>query len=193
MVQPLEALQTRRSVKVAHLNEPAPDAQQLAQMLEIAMRVPDHGKLAPWRIRVFDKPAQVAFGELCAQRFAVLYVDASDKQIAFERNRPQRAPLLLAVTSEPILGKIPLWEQQLSAGAVCMNLLHAASAMGFGAQWLSEWIAFDDVIRDAVCETQDGQIAGFIYIGTASEKPDERARPEYDTVVTNWTGAPASP
>ncbi len=191
MNQQLEVLQRRRSVKVAHLNDPAPDAQQLAQMLEVAMRVPDHGKLAPWRIKVFDKSAQAAFGELCAQRFAALHADANDKQIAFERNRPMRAPLLLAVTSEPVLGKIPLWEQQLSAGAVCMNLLHAANALGFGAQWLSEWIAFDEVIRDAVCESEGGQIAGFIYVGTASQKPDERARPDYETVVTNWTQAPA--
>jgi nitroreductase len=193
MNQMLDALQTRRSVKVAHLGMPAPDAQQLAQMLEIAMRVPDHGKLAPWRIKVFDAQVQAAFGDVCASRFAELHVDANEKQIAFERNRPQRAPLLLAVTSEPVIGKIPLWEQQLSAGAVCMNILHAAGAMGFGAQWLTEWIAFDEVIREAVCESQEGQIAGFIYIGTAEQTPDERARPDYDAVVSNWTAAPTLP
>ena len=193
MNQLVDMLASRRSVKVKKLAEPAPDASQLEKILQIGMRVPDHGKLAPWRIKVFDTSAQAAFGDLCAKRFSELHEDAREKQIEHERRRPQRAPLLLAVMFEPVIGRIPLWEQQLSMGAVCMNILHAAHAMGFAGQWLSEWIAYDEVICAALAESNEAEIAGFIYIGTATEVPDDRTRPDIDTIVSNWAPAPAKP
>jgi nitroreductase len=184
MPQPIDFLLTRRSVKAANLVAPGPDDAQFEQILRAATRVPDHGKLAPWRIHVLQKDGQAKLGEVFAKRFAALHPDANEKQLAHERARPQRAPLLLVVTSNPVESvKAPLWEQELSAGAVCMNILHAAHMLGFAGNWLTEWCAFDAEIQAAL----GGKIAGFIYIGTASETPEERERPRLEDVV-NYGG-----
>ena len=140
----LTLLTTRRSVSVRDMDEPAPTPQQIEAMLRIATRVPDHGKLAPWRIKVLQRSGQKKLGKLLREIFSADNPNATDAQKDFEWMRPQRAPLLVAVLSTSVLGKIPVWEQQLSAGAVCMNLLHAAHAMGYGAKWLTEWPAYDD-------------------------------------------------
>lgn len=183
MSQPIDSLLTRRSVKAANLLPPGPDEGQLTTILTAATRVPDHGKLAPWRIKVLHKDGQKKLGDLFAKRFTELHPDANEKQIAFERQRPQRSPLLLVVTSNPVESiKAPLWEQELSVGAVCMNILHAANMLGFGANWITEWPAFDEVIQREL----GGRIAGFIYIGTASEKPEERERPKLSDIVSEW-------
>lgn len=180
----LHALLTRRSVKAVKLVEPGPDEAAIRQIMTAAMRVPDHGKLAPWRLVLLDKQEQARLGARCAERFAVLHPDATDKQIAHERQRPQRAPLLVAVLYCPALGRIPEWEQQLSTGAVCMNLLHAAHALGYAGQWLTEWIAYDeDIARFLGATGEQERIAGFIYLGTPAETPEERTRPDYDRVV----------
>ncbi|MFZ4125808.1 MAG: nitroreductase family protein [Rickettsiales bacterium] len=182
-MQPIDYLLTRRSVKAANLAEPAPDDAQLELILRAATRVPDHGKLCPWRIRVLHKAGQAKLGELFAKRFLELNPDANEKQIEFERQRPQRAPLLLVVTSNPVESiKAPLWEQELSVGAVCMNILHAAHMLDFAGNWLTEWVAFDEVIE----REMGGRIAGFIYIGTATEKPEERERPKLEDIVEEW-------
>ena len=194
---PIDYLLTRRSVKAANLAKSAPDEAQLQTILTAATRVPDHGKLCPWRIKVLHKAGQAKLGELFAKRFVELNPNANEKQIEFERQRPQRAPLLLVVTSNPVESiKVPLWEQQLSAGAVCMNILHAAHMLGFAANWLTEWCAFDDLIINELCKggtinycaptVNAARIAGFIYLGTATEKPEERERPKLEDVVSEW-------
>lgn len=184
----LDALLTRRSVKVKQLTQPGPSESQIRTIMMAAMRVPDHGKLCPWSITLLDKAGQAALGELLAARFAQIHPEANEKQIEFERQQPQRAPLLAVVLHTPVIGRIPNWEQELSTGAVCMNLLHAAHALGFAGQWLTEWPAYDAKVKEALGGTLEDKIAGFIYIGTPTEKPDERARPDYNDVVQWWDG-----
>ncbi len=174
---------TRRSTSVRLLSTPAPDDGQLEDILRVATRVPDHGKLAPWRIIVMREAGQKTLGDLAAEIFTSAHPDATPAQIEFERTRFMRAPLVLAVLSTPKLGKIPVWEQQLSVGCVCLNALYAAQALGFGANWLTEWPAFDTEILRALGGADGDHIAGFIYIGTATAKPDERPRPELHDIV----------
>lgn len=183
-------LLTRRSVLVANIIEPGPDDADLETILRAATRVPDHGKLAPWRIQVLRKAGQRALGDLLADLFAAHNPEARNKQIEFERQRPQRAPLLLAVTAKIRKGhKIPEMEQLLSAGAVCFATLLAARALGYAAQWLTEWPAYrPEVIEALGHDPATDQVVGFIYIGTAAQPPDERPRPALDEVVSEWTG-----
>lgn len=184
----LTALLTRRSVKAAELADPAPDDKQLQHILTAGTRVPDHGKLAPWRIRVLHKAGQAALAERVAEAFARQHPDATDKQLAFEKQQMLRAPLLLVVLFTPLESHIPLWEQQLSVGAVCMNLIHATHAQGFAANWLTEWPAYSAEIAQALGAESKDSIAGFIYIGTPTTKPDDRPRPELNVVATEWVG-----
>lgn len=185
-MNPFEALLTRRSVKASKLHAPAPEGEVLRQILQAATRVPDHGKLAPWRIKVLHAAGQQKLGELVAKRFAERNPDANPQQIEHELNQIKRAPLLLVVLYTPQLGRIPEWEQQLSTGCVCMNILHACHALGFGANWLTEWPAFDDTIKAALGGGELDRIAGFIYIGSYDEKPEDRPRPVLEEVVGEW-------
>lgn len=186
----VELLLTRRSVLAANMIPPGPDPAALDTMLRIATRVPDHGKLTPWRIQVLHSPGQRRLGDLLARLFVDANPTANEKQIAFERNRPQRAPLLLAVTAKLRRGhKIPEMEQLLSAGAVCYGLLVAAKALGYAAQWLTEWPAYrPEVIEALGHDSTTDKIVGFIYVGTASEPPAERPRPPLNEVVAEWIG-----
>lgn len=184
----LKLLTTRRSSDVKTLIAPAPEGDELEQLLTIATRVPDHGKLAPWRLVLLKKPGQKKLGKFCAALFQKQYPDATEKELEHEAARFTRAPLVIAVLSVPQESKkAPLWEQELSAGAVCMNILHAAHAMGYGAKWLSEWPMF----RDEVCKELGGKkadrIAGFIYLGTKTdENPADRDRPDLKDVVLSY-------
>jgi nitroreductase len=135
---------------------------------------------------MFDKPAQAAFSEQIVARFSALNAEASEAEIAFEAKRATRAPLMITVLSTPALGKIPVWEQELSAGAVCMNLLHACYALGYGAKWLTEWIAYDAEILRILGGSPQDRIAGFIYIGKPLAAPEERTRPSIAEKVTRW-------
>lgn len=181
-------LLTRRSVKAALLDEPAPDANQLQHILTVATRVPDHGKLAPWRIKVLHAAGQEKLADVVATRFAERNADATPQQIEHERKQIMRAPLLLVVMVVPQFGRIPEWEQHLSTGAVCMNIMHACHELGFGANWLTEWVAYDDTIKTALGGGADNKIAGFIYIGSYDEKPEDRPRPALIDVVSEWVG-----
>jgi nitroreductase len=184
---PTDYLLSRRSVKAKDLIAPGPDAAALTCILKAATRVPDHGKLCPWRILVLHKEGQAKLGEIFARRFAALNPDANEKQIAFERERPERAPLLLVVLSTPAESiKAPLWEQHLSAGAVCMNILHAAHMLGFGGNWLTEWPAYDGEILAALGGKAGDAVAGFIYLGSIGAAPEERERPDLAAVVSEW-------
>lgn len=174
----LALLTRRRSTPAISLAAPGPDTAQVEHLLGIAARVPDHGKLAPWRFILFEGDARSSFGTILGKVWAVKNPGATGDQTRFEQQRFERAPLVIAVISTVIeQHKVPLWEQELSAGAVCQNLLVAASAMGYGAQWLTEWYAYDPDIKDALGLRSGERIAGFVYIGTAVDEVVERARP----------------
>jgi len=186
----IDHLLKRRSVVAKEMVGPGPTDDELQTILRVATRVPDHGKLAPWRIQILRGAGQRRLGDLFARLFAADNPTANEKQIAFERDRPSRAPLLLVVTSKPIIPhKIPAFEQTMSVGAVCQNILNAATALGYGAQWLSEWPAFRREVHELL--GHDGphdQIAGFMYIGTAPNPPSERPRPVVEGVCSEWLG-----
>ena len=183
----LARLQTRRSVKAMDLREPGPSPEDLNQLLSIGIRVPDHGKLGPWRLIKFKGASRVAFGEILAQRYQSLHPEAREQALVAEKERFLRAPVVIAVVARitPDI-KIPEWEQQLSTGAVCQNILITANLMGFAAQWLTEWYAFDEQINAALKLTAQERIAGFIYIGSAAERPAERVRPDLAAVSSDW-------
>lgn len=182
----LDFLANRRSNLAKAMREPGPDSVQLEQLLTIGTRVPDHRKLNPWRLQLFQDDARAAFGEQIAAAYREDNPDHPEDRHAFEAARFIRAPLVIAVisTPKPCIRGTPVWEQQLSAGAVCMTLCLAAQAMGFGAQWLTEWYAYDPRIHAALNMTADDQIAGFIYVGTPTQAASARARPVLQEVVT---------
>jgi nitroreductase len=185
----LTFLASRRSVKADRLTEPGPSPRQIDEILTIAARVPDHKKLAPWRFIVIAGDARARLGEIIAKACRAQEPDASEVRLAAERARLARAPLVIAVISRVTQHRsAPEWEQILSAGAACLNLCLAANAMGFGTNWLTEWIAYNDHIRDALGLAPNERIAGFIHIGTPAEKPEERERPDLADVVTRWEG-----
>lgn len=175
----LALLARRRSTTAVALAEPGPSPEQVEQLIGIAGRVPDHGKLAPWRFVVFEGEARGSFGQVLAKVFSASNPKATREQVDAEAGRFERAPLVIAVISHVIENhKIPEWEQVLSAGAACQNMLIAASAMGFGAQWLTEWYAYDPYVKDALGLRSGERIAGFMYVGTAPDEPVERVRPK---------------
>jgi nitroreductase len=185
---PLSLLATRRSGKPRDLIAPGPDAGQLGQILEIAARTPDHGKLAPWRFVVVagdrrDDLASIVTGAYRAERpqAARLEIEALEQ---FARQAPT---LVVALSSPRPESHIPLWEQGLSSGAACMNLLHAAHAMGFAGGWLTGWAAYSDAVRDAFGAAPE-RIAGFIFLGTPAKQLEERPRPDLDKIVSTWGG-----
>ncbi len=189
MIDALQLLKTRRSVKPIELTSPAPSAAEIDTMLTIASRVPDHGKLAPWRFIVFEGTARDKAGEIIANVFCATQPDATADQIAFERQRLSRAPLVIAVVSRAAPHeKIPEWEQQLSAGAAAMSLVVAAYAMGYAASWITEWYAYDRAVLDRLGIEADERVAGFVHIGTARRAPEERDRPALGTIVTRFSG-----
>lgn len=187
MTDLLEHLRTRRSVPAVSLVGPGPDEETLRDMLTIAARVPDHGKLAPWRFVLFEGDARTEFGEALARLVKARDPEVSEERLEAERRRFDRAPLVVAVVScagpHP---KIPEWEQILSAGAVCMNLIHAAYGHGFAAQWISEWCAFDPEALDLLGLETSEQVAGFVHIGRADGAPIDRPRPALEAITSHW-------
>ena len=181
-------LQARRSAPAPFLTEPGPDRDAVDSMLRIAARVPDHGKLAPWRFIVYPRAAREAgIAELV--RIAERTGDERDRRNRAEKARAfAQAPLVIGVVSAPLPEhpKIPVWEQELSAGAVCLNLLHAASAQGFSAQWLTGWFAYDDEARRFLGLRDGERIAGFVHIGTCGQPATERERPDVAALTTLW-------
>lgn len=187
MPDALELLKIRRSVKPMELGGPGPSAAEIDTLLTIAARVPDHGKLAPWRFIVFEGDARAAAGETIAAVFRETHADATPDQIAFERKRLARAPLVIAVVSRasPHV-KIPEWEQQLSAGAASMSLVLAAHAMGYAASWITEWYAYDRRVLEALGLEDFERIAGFVHIGRPANPPEERERPKLGDIVSRF-------
>ncbi len=182
----IDTLLTRRSVLAANLCEPGPSDGDLEQLLQAAHRVPDHGKIGPWRFIVFKGASRAQFGKVLKARFAELNPDAKEKLLEFESERFTRAPLVIGVVSSPVEHKVPTWEQELAVGAVCQNLLLAATALGFSGQWLTEWYAFDEAINTELGLQSSERMAGFIYIGSATEAPTERVRPSLEERVSYW-------
>ena len=189
MPDALELLKTRRSVKPIELAAPGPTEAEIETLLKIASRVPDHGKLAPWRFILFEGEARAAAGEAIASVFRTNRPDATPDQIDFERKRLARAPLVIAVVSRagPHV-KIPEWELERSAGASAMTLVIAAHAMGYAASWITEWYAYDRRVLDALGLAANERIAGFVHIGRPAKPPEDRERPELTAIVTRFGG-----
>lgn len=177
-------LASRRSAKPRDMIAPGPGPDELDAILALAMRTPDHGKLFPWRfVTVHDRQA---YADLLARAFVSANPDARPSQVDAAIAGAHQAPTLVILLYAPQeSAKIPEWEQMLSAGAVGMNLIHAAQAYGFVATWITGWAAYDDTVRAALCEGRE-QIAGLFYIGTPGQPLEERPRPEFTAIVRTF-------
>jgi len=187
MPDALELLKTRRSVKPREMTAPGPSPAELETILTIGARVPAHGKLAPWRFIVFEAEARVRAGDIIAGVFAKKNPNASPAEIEVEKRRLTDAPLVIGVVSlTKTHPKVPAWEQQLSAGASAMNMVTAATALGYGACWLTGWFDFDRDVLDGFGLKSDEKLAGFIHIGTPSKPSEDRPRPVLSDIVTRF-------
>jgi nitroreductase len=183
----LELLKIRRSVKPREMTVPGPSPAELETILTIGARVPDHGKLTPWRFIVFEGDARQRAGEVIAQVFARKNPAAAAAELDVEKRRLTDAPLVVAVVSQTKPHpKVPAWEQQLSAGASAMNIVTAATALGYGACWLTGWFAFDRDVLEGLGLKADERLAGFIHIGTPSKPSEDRPRPALGDLVTRF-------
>jgi len=184
----LDFLARRRSASALTLTAPAPSEAQLADLIRIAARVPDHGKLAPWRFVILDGEDKAAF----AARLEALAAGRPDAaKLVAKLGKLKAPPMAVAVIASPRAGEIPEWEQLMSAGAVCTLLLQAAGAMGYGANWITDWYAYDPEATAVLGLAEGERVAGFVFIGTASEPPAERVRPDETALTTRWTPPPA--
>ncbi|MFL9841074.1 nitroreductase [Sphingomonas sp. ST-64] len=183
---PLTLLRTRRSGKARDLVAPGPDPAQLRTMLEIAARTPDHGKLAPWRFVVVPQAARDGFAAALVDAYRADRPGAGRLEVEAIDQFARQSPALVVVLHAPkVESHIPRWEQELSAGAATMNLLHAAHALGFVGNWLTGWAAFSDRVRDRFGAAPE-RIAGFVFIGTPAKPLEERPRPDLDAIVSDW-------
>jgi len=183
----LHLLKTRRSIVARDMGQDGPDADQLEDILKAGLRVPDHGKLGPWRFIMFDGPARAQFGGVLEAAYLASGMPDEDDRRQFERERFMRATAVVAVISvvKPE-SKIPEWEQILSSGAVCQNMLNAAAAMGLAGQWLTEWYAYDPMVIQALRLNENERVAGFMYFGSVVSQPNERVRPALDDKLSRW-------
>src|ERR1044072_8644814 len=170
---PLSLLSTRRSGKPRDLTEPGPDRAQLLEMVGIASRTPDHGKLFPWRFVIVPPEERAMLAVALQKILAAEKEDCGPRDLEAAEQFAMQAPALVVVLSAPVVPhKIPVWEQELSAGAACMNLLHAAHAMGCAGGWLTGWAAYTDAVRDLFGKPGE-KIAGFVFVGTPSRELEE--------------------
>lgn len=182
-------LKTRRSNSAKAMTGPGPSPNELTEMLEIAARVPDHRKLAPWRFILFQGQARSKYGQVIASVFKRENPDMPQDRVDFEANRFLRAPLVVGVVSSPkdCPRGTPKWEQELSSAVVCYNLCLAAQSMAFGANWLTEWYAFHPETRAALGLSDGERISGFIYIGQSTGQSLPRPRPKIEELVKNYS------
>jgi len=186
LTSPLSLLQTRRSGKPRDLAAPGPDEAQLREIISIAMRTPDHGKLAPWRFVIVREDQRDALGDLLERAYRKEKPEAGRLEIDSMHQFAHQAPALIVVLHSPVeSGKVPPWEQELSTGAAVMNLLHAVHAMGFAGGWLTGWPTFNDDVRDAFGQAPE-RIAGFVFVGTPSRELEERPRPDPASRMSEW-------
>jgi nitroreductase len=187
MPDALDLLKTRRSVKPMELSGPGPSAAETETILTVASRVPDHGKLIPWRFIVFEGDSRAAAGEPIVAAFRADHPEATPEQLEFERRRLARAPLVVAVVSRAGAHvKIPEWEQILSAGAAAMSLVFAAHALGYAANWITEWYAYDRRVLAALGLSPQERVAGFVHIGRPARAAEDRPRPPLQDIVTRF-------
>lgn len=180
----IDFLLSRRSVIANLIKGPGPTQEDLQKIVQAAMRVPDHGRLEPWRMLVLRDRAREELGHVLKDAFVEENPKATEVQVNYEQNRLTRAPVVVAVVSKVLKDhKIPEWEQILSSGAACQTMLIAAQSMGYAAQWLTEWYAYHPAVSKALNLEENERIAGFVYIGSG-KAPSERDRPEYENVVT---------
>lgn len=184
--QVLQFLARRRSTSAVTLTDPAPSAEELDTLLRLATRVPDHGKLAPWRFVVLQGADKAAF----AARLDALARGRGDTASAAKLAKLKTPPMAVAVISAPREAAIPEWEQRLSAGAVCTTLLYAALAMGYGANWITDWYAYDPEAGAILGLSGEERVAGFVLLGTPREPPLERERPDLAPLMTRWRENP---
>jgi len=179
----IDLLLSRRSGSAKAMQEPGPSREQLALILQAGARAPDHGKLFPWRFIIFEGTGRDRAGDILAE---VMQAEGErDKQVEEERARFRRAPVVVGVISAAReQHKIPVWEQELSAGAVCQNLLIAATALGFVGNWITEWYAYHPAVKNRLGLKAGERVAGFIYLGTPAEELEERPRAALDGIVT---------
>lgn len=188
LTTPISLLLTRRSGKARDMAEPGPDAAQTDLILRAATRVPDHGKLSPWRLVIIPKDQRTDFGAMLASAYRAEKPDAGRLEVEAMENFAKSAPLMIALISTPVeSSKVPVWEQQLSAGAVAMQLLNAAQALGFAGNWLTGWPSFSRTVAESLGAFGAlDQVAGFFFFGTATKPLEERPRPETAAVVSMW-------
>lgn len=185
----LSLLQTRRSAKPRDLAGSGPTSEELEQILSLAMRTPDHGRLHPWRFVVVGHAQRDSLAAILHEALSAENPDAGEVHHKKEEDFAHYGGTLVVLVSAPIEGhKIPVWEQQLSCGAAGMNLLLAANALGFDAGWVTGWRAYSPKVTAAICETGE-RIAGFLFIGNSAVQLEERPRPERGEVVRNWLPA----
>ncbi len=183
---PLALLKSRRSARPRDLVAPGPDAAELREILSLAMRVPDHGKLHPWRFVHVPRGRRAAFAELLDVAYRVDNPAPGRLELEANERFAQQAPELIVALSSPTEGhKIPVWEQQLSCGAACFNLALAALAKGYAVGWVTGWAAYSPIVLAAFGQPHE-RIAGFLFIGTPASEPEERLRPDYAEVVSEW-------
>ena len=183
----LSFLKSRKSASAKAMIGPGPSAAQLSEILEIAVRVPDHGKLAPWRFIWFEGDARAKVGEGFAKIWAEQNPTHSPESLDFQRSLFLRAPLVLAVVSTAAThAKIPIWEQQLSSAAVCFNAVLAATALGFAAQWQTDWVAYNLAAKSLMGLNATENVAGLIYIGQSGVTLEDRPRPDFSKLLTRW-------
>jgi len=189
---PLALLRTRRSGRPRDLVEPGPDAEQLRDILAIAARTPDHGKLHPWRFVHIPKAARAAFAAMLERAYrAGREGEPGRLEIEAAHRFAHQAPELVVLLSSPKESlKIPLWEQELSAGAAAMNLLLAAHATGFAGGWVTGWAAYSPQVLEALGGRQGERVAGFLFLGTPGTPLEERPRPDLDELLTEWMPHP---
>lgn len=181
----LAFLKSRKSGSAKAMSGPGPSSAQMAEILEIAVRVPDHGKLLPWRFVLIEGEGRVRMGEGFAQVWAKNNPTHGAESLDFQRGLFLRAPTILIVVSTAANhGKIPVWEQQLSSAAVCYNAVLAATALGFDVQWQSDWVAYDEGAKAVMGVGLHEQVAGIIYIGTSTVLLEDRPRPDPSTLLT---------
>ena len=187
---PLTYLQSRRSGRPRDMVQPGPTDDQLNEILALAMRTPDHGKIAPWRFIKVSDAARSDLAALLERAYLKSNPESRPAQIEAAVANAHLAPsLVILIHSPQPNAKVPAWEQELSSGAVGMNLLHAAHSLGFVGGWITGWAAYDETVRAALCQPTE-RIAGFFYFGSPGQELEERPRPDFAAKVSDFPKAP---
>jgi nitroreductase len=185
----IKYLNTRRSVPLPYLKEPGPSPQELDTILNIGTRVPDHAKLNPWRLVLFQGQARYDVGEKLAEIALAKNPDLSEDALKVERNQFLPAPLTIGVLSVPVQHpKVVEIEQLLSAGNVALNLVHGANACGYAAHWVTRWFAYDEEAARMLGAREGEQFVAFVHIGTPERRLEDKPKPDLNKLVTRWAG-----